>query len=53
MQIRDLEAFENVPFLVWVKDEDWCYLWGNRAISALENGLTSWTVDASSSVFHS
>ena len=35
MQIKDLEAFENVPFLVWVKDEDWRYLWGNRAICDL------------------
>jgi PAS domain-containing protein len=32
MQVRDLQAFENVPFLVWVKDEDWRYLWGNRAL---------------------
>ncbi len=35
MQIKDLEAFEHVPFLVWVKDEDWRYLWGNRAICDL------------------
>jgi PAS domain-containing protein len=35
MQIKDLEAFQNVPFLVWVKDEEWRYLWGNRAICNL------------------
>ncbi len=35
MQIKDLEAFQNVPFLCWVKDEEWCYLWGNRAICEL------------------
>jgi len=35
MQVNDLAAFENVPFLAWVKDEDWRYLWGNRAISDL------------------
>ena len=35
MQIKDLEAFQNVPFLCWVKDEDWRYLWGNRAICDL------------------
>ena len=32
MQIKDLEAFQDVPFLCWVKDEEWRYLWGNRAI---------------------
>lgn len=31
----DLEAFRHVPFLFWVKDEDWRYLWGNDAIRAL------------------
>ena len=35
MKIKDLEAFQNVPFLVWVKDEDWRYLWGNAAICDL------------------
>ena len=35
MQIKDLEAFEHVPFLVRVKDEAWRYLWGNRAICDL------------------
>ena len=35
MHIKDLEAFQNVPFLVWVKDEDWRYLWGNAAICDL------------------
>ena len=35
MNIKDLEAFQDVPFLCWVKDEDWRYLWGNRAICHL------------------
>ena len=35
MRVEDLEAFRDVPFLVWVKDEQWRYLWGNRAICAL------------------
>ena len=35
MKTNDLEALQNVPFLLWVKDEDWCYLWGNRAINDL------------------
>jgi PAS domain-containing protein len=35
VEIRDLEAFQDVPFLCWVKDEDWRYLWGNRAICDL------------------
>ena len=35
MQIKDLEVFNEMPFLFWVKDEDGRYLWGNRAISRL------------------
>lgn len=35
MQIKDLDAFRDVPFLCWVKDEEWRYLWGNRAICDL------------------
>ena len=35
MQIDDLKAFDDVPFLCWVKDEDWRYLWGNKAICDL------------------
>lgn len=35
MQAKDLEAFRDVPFLFWVKDEEWRYLWGNRAICDL------------------
>ena len=35
MQIKDLEAFQDVPFLCRFKDEEWRYLWGNRAICDL------------------
>jgi PAS domain-containing protein len=35
MKLKDLEAFEDAPFLCWVKDEEWRYLWGNRAICDL------------------
>lgn len=35
MKIKDLETFQDVPFLCWVKDEEWRYLWGNRAICDL------------------
>ncbi|MEM7224693.1 MAG: PAS domain-containing protein [Pseudomonadota bacterium] len=35
MNLKDLEAFQDVPFLYWVKDENWRYLWGNKAICAL------------------
>jgi PAS domain-containing protein len=35
MQIKDLEIFNQMPFLFWVKDEEWRYLWGNRAICDL------------------
>ena len=35
MEVKDLEAFQDVPFLCWVKDEEWRYLWGNRAICDL------------------
>ena len=35
MKLRDLEAFRDVPFLLWVKDEEWRYLWGNNKINDL------------------
>lgn len=35
MKVEDLEKFRSVPFLVWVKDEDWRYLWGNDTINDL------------------
>jgi hypothetical protein len=35
VQIKDLEVFRDVPFLCWVKDEEWRYLWGNRVICDL------------------
>ncbi len=35
MQMKDLEIFNEMPFLFWVKDEDGRYLWGNKAISQL------------------
>jgi len=33
MQIKDLEVFNNMPFLRWVKDQDGRYLWVNRAVA--------------------
>ena len=35
MEIKDLEKFNEVPFLFWVKDEKGTYLWGNKAICKL------------------
>ena len=35
MKSKDLEVFNDFPFLFWVKDVDGKYLWGNRAISRL------------------
>ncbi len=35
MQIKDLEMFNEMPFLFWVKDEEGMYLLGNQAISKL------------------
>jgi PAS domain-containing protein len=35
MQTKDLEAFQDVPFLLWAKGEESRYLWGNKAICAL------------------
>lgn len=35
MRRADLEAFQNVPFLFWVKDQEGKYLWANRAACRL------------------
>ena len=35
MRMKDLEIFNDVPFLFWVKDAEGRYLWGNRAIAQL------------------
>ncbi|MGE0236822.1 MAG: PAS domain-containing protein, partial [Methylocystis sp.] len=35
MKKSDLDAFQDAPFLLWVKDEKWRYVWGNRAICDL------------------
>lgn len=35
MKTSDLEIFNAMPFLFWVKDEQGKYLWGNRVISQL------------------
>ena len=35
METKDLEIFNDVPFLFWVKDGGGRYLWGNRTISQL------------------
>jgi len=35
MRAKDLEIFNQMPFLFWVKDEEGVYIWGNQAISDL------------------
>jgi len=35
MNAKDLEIFNAMPFLFWVKDEEGRYIWGNRAISEI------------------
>lgn len=35
MKAKDVEIFNEMPFLFWVKDEEGRYLWGNRIISQL------------------
>jgi PAS domain-containing protein len=37
MNAKDLEIFNAMPFLFWVKDEEGRYIWGNRAISKIAN----------------
>ena len=32
MRLRDLEAFDDVPFLFWVKNRKGAYVWGNKMI---------------------
>ena len=38
MQSKDLEIFNQMPFLFWVKDEESRYVWGNRVINELAGG---------------
>lgn len=35
MNTKDLEIFDDFPFLFWVKDEAGRYIWGNRKINEL------------------
>jgi len=35
MGAKDLEIFDEMPFLFWVKDEEEKYSWGDRTISQL------------------
>lgn len=35
MRIHELDAFRDVPFLLWAKDADGTYVWGNSAIDDL------------------
>jgi len=35
MKINELEIFNEMPFLFWVKDKEGRYLWGNRTICQL------------------
>lgn len=32
MRTKDLQIFNDMPFLFWVKDDEGRYLWGNRTI---------------------
>ena len=33
MQAKDLEAFNEMPFFFWVKDEEGRYIWVNHALN--------------------
>lgn len=54
MQSKDLNVFNDMPFLFWVKDEEGRYLWANRALANMAQqaiiGKTDremgWTADA-------
>lgn len=46
MKLEDLEKFRDVPFLMWVKDENWRYLWGNKAICDLAGEDVTGKADA-------
>ena len=35
MNTKDLEIFNAMPFLFWVKDEEGRYMWGNKTIRDL------------------
>ena len=35
MRSEDLEPFRNVPFLMWAKNPEGLYVWGNRTIDDL------------------
>jgi PAS domain-containing protein len=35
MRTEDLEPFRSAPFLLWAKDADGVYVWGNRTIDEL------------------
>ena len=35
MQAKDLEIFNEMPFLFWVEDAEGRYIWGNQAIADL------------------
>jgi hypothetical protein len=38
MKLSDLEPFDDVPFYLWVKDENGTYVWGNRAMTEFAGG---------------
>ena len=37
MHSKDLEIFNQMPFLFWVKDAEGRYIWGNKVINELAN----------------
>ena len=46
MQSKDLEIFNQMPFLFWVKDEESRYVWGNRVINELAGGTVVGKTDS-------
>ncbi len=46
MKSKDLEIFNQMPFLFWAKDEESRYIWGNRVINELAGGSVVGKMDS-------
>ena len=46
MRTEDLEPFRDAPFLLWAKDADGVYVWGNRTIDDLAGEAVTGKPDA-------